>query len=204
MQTVMEVQPMELSEGDLRNCVQVCISNLSDGCIILVCLLSTLALSEPKTQTYIRQHDTINCDYPWTLSCLARLWNVIAPKQCYFAGERLEQCVIIILETLKSVLDHVARLRYDLFLATKTTALLSQIICTFISPGLGYLTTALEGPLSSALLELARISAHSQQIVASFQENLLPVLINTKEDQSCWNALAVDLQVCSFWSAHSR
>lgn len=203
MKTVMEVHPIELSEADLRNSIQVCVNTLLQGCIILGCLLSTLAIPEAKSQRQIRKHDIMSCDYPWILNCLARLWNVITPNK-WDASDRLEQCVVIFLETLTSILGQIAKFSYELFLASKTTALLSQVICTVISRGRGQLTNALEGSLCSALLELARTSAHSQLILAGFQGNLLPALKETKEDQSRWNEFAVDLQVCSLWPTDVR
>lgn len=202
MQTVMEVQPIELSEEDLRNSIQVCVNTMLEGCIILDCLLSILALPAAKSQTQLRKYDIMNCDIYWILSSLARLWNVISPKKRDTVDDRLEQCVVILLETLIGLLGQVAKFRHEVFLASKTTALSSQVICTFISFGLSQSTIALEGSLCSALLELSRISAHSQYILAGFQENLLPVLREMKEDHCRWNASAVDLQVCSLWFAN--
>ena len=203
MKTVMEVHTVELSETDLRNSIQVCIHTLSQGCVILGCLLSTLAIPKAKSQRQTRKYDIMNCDYPWILSCLARLWNVITSKIGNI-DDSLEHCVIVLLETLTSILSQIIRFNYELFLVSKTTALLSQIIGTVISRGQSYLTTALEESLSRALLGLAQTSARSQFILAGFQRNLLPVLQDTKDDQSRWNAFAVDLQVCSLWPTNVR
>lgn len=203
MKTVMEVHPVELSEADLRNSIQVGINTLSQGCIILDCLLSTLAIPEAKSPKQTRKHDVMSCDFPWILNCLARLWNVISPKR-WNADDRLERCVIVLLETLTSILSQIIMFNYELFLASKTTTLLSQVICIVISRGLSQSTNALQASLSCALLELARASARSQSMLASFRGNLLPVLQETKKDQNRWNALAVDLQVCTLWPADFR
>ena len=185
-----------MSEANLRNSIQVCISTLSQGCIILDCLLSTLAIPEAKGRNHTRNHDIMSCDYPWILNCLARLWNVIAHKS-WSAEYRLEQCVVALLETLTSLLSRIIKFNYELFLASKTTALLSQVICTVISTGLSQSTKVLEESLSNSLIELAQTSTRSQLMLAGFQGNLLPVLQETKEDQSRWNAFAVDILVCS-------
>lgn len=190
----MEVQPIQLSEEDVKNSIQVCVNTLLEGCIILDFLLSILALPATKSQPQLRNYDIMNCDFAWILSCLARLWNVIKGD---LVNDRLEQCVVILLETLTSLLSQVAMFRDEVFLATKTTALSSQVICTVISFGPSQSNIALEGSLCSALLELGRTSAHSQYVLAGFQENLLPVLREMKEDHCRWNASAVDLQVCS-------
>lgn len=203
MKTVMEVYPLEMSEADLRNSIQVYINTLSQGCIILDCLLSTLAIPEAKGKRHTRSHDIMSCDYPWILSCLSRLWNVITHKN-WNADCRLEQCVVVLLETVTGILSQIVKFNYGLFLASKTTALLSQVICTVISSGLSQSTKALEESLSRALLELAQTSARSQLILAGFQGNLLPVLQETKEDQSRWNVFSVDIQVCSLWPADDR
>ena len=199
MKTVMEVHHMELSEADLRNSIQVSINTVSQACIILDCLLSTLAIPEAKDRRHTRNRDIMSYDFPWILSCLARLWNVIT-RQKWNADDRLEQCVVVLLETLTSILSQIVKYNYELFLASKTMALLSQVISTIISRGLRQTTNALEESLSSALLELARTSARSQFVSAGFQGNLLPVLQETKEDQNRWNAFTVDIQVCILWS----
>lgn len=196
MKTVMEVYPAELSDTDLKNSMQVCVKTLPQGCIILDCLLSTLAVPEAKSQRHTWKNDIMGCDYPWILNCLARLWNVIIHEK-WNADDRLKQCVEVLLKTLTKMLDQIVKSSYELFLASKTAALLSQVICTVIFRGLGPSTNALEQSLSCALLELARTSARSRLILAGFQGNLLPVLQEIKEDQSRWNAFAVDLQVCS-------
>lgn len=199
----MEVHPVEMSEENLRNSIQVCISTLSQGCMTLDCLLSTLALPEAKGRSHTRSHDIMSCDYPWILNCLARLWNVISHKT-WNAEYRLEQCVVALLETLTSILSQTMKSNYELFLASKTTTLLSQVICTVISSGRSQSTKALEESLCNSLLEMAQTSARSQLILAGFQGNLLPVLQETKEDQSRWNAFAVDIQVCSLWPIDDR
>lgn len=199
----MEVYPVEISEANLRNSIQVCINTLSQGCIILDCLLSTLAIPEAKGRSHTRNHDIMSCDYPWILNCLARLWNVIT-HQNWNTEYRLEKCVVALLETLTSILSRITEFDYELFLASKTTALLSQIICTVISTSLSQSTKALEESLSNSLLELAQASARSQSILAGFQGNLLPVLQETKEDQTRWNVFAVDIQVRSLWPTDDR
>jgi hypothetical protein len=205
MKTVMEVQPMTLSEADLMNCFQVCVNTFSEGCIILGCLLSTLALPEAKAQRQIWKNGYTKFDFAWILSCLGRLWNVIAPKKWDFADDKLEQhCVALLLEILTSILGYVAKFSAEIFLASKATALLSQVVRTVISSVLGQLTVALESSLSSALLELARAAGHSQLISTGFQENLLPFLRQIKDDRNRWNAFTADLQVCSLWSANIR
>lgn len=200
----MEVEAIELSEGNLRDSIQVCVKTLSEGCIILVDLLSMLALPITQNQTQAWKHETANRDYSWILSCLARLWNALLLKYCDLAENKLDLCVTTLLETLIGMLRHVAEFRYDPFLATKIMALLSHLICAVISPGSGPVTAALEGSISSALLELAQISAHSRPILAGFRENLLLILKDTKEHHRHWDTFTVDLQVCPRWSADVR
>lgn len=204
MQTAIEVQPAEISEADLRTFIQVCVKTSLEGCIIVICLLSTLVLPEAKNQMKIRKYDILNSHYSWILNCLARLWNTITPNKWHSAESRLEHCVVLLLETLASILGDVAKFKYETFLASKTLALLNQVICTVISPSLGHLTIALQRSLCSALVELARASGNSQLMLIDAQENILPLLRETKEDHSCWNAFSVDLQVCSLWPAYVR
>lgn len=203
MKTVMEVHHTELSEADLRNSIQVSINTVPQGCIILDCLLLTLAVPEAKGRRHTRDRDIMSYDYSWILNCLARIWNVIT-LQKWNAADRLEQCVIMLLETLTSIMSQIVKYNYELFLASKTTALLSQVICTIISRGLLQTTNVLEESLSSALLEVARTSARSQFVSAGFQGNLLPILQETKEDQNRWNAFTVDIQVCKLWSTNGQ
>jgi hypothetical protein len=204
MQTVIEVQPTEISEADLRSCIQVCVKTCLEGCIIVICLLSTLVLPKADIQPKTRKYDILNSHYSWILNCLARLWKIITPVKWHSADSRLEQCVVLLLETLASILDDVAKFKYETFLASKTLALLNQVICTVVSPSLGQLTLALERALCSALVELARAAGNSKLMLFDAQENILPLLKETKEDHSYWNAFSVDLQVCSSWPANVR
>lgn len=186
METISEVFPIQLEQAYSWSPIQVNVQDKPQASIITMCLLSSVTSFEPGGLSPL--------DISWTLSGLTRLWNTLgSTEDNVLSRYSSKQCLVMFLETLRVIWLQLLSTKYETVNISRTSFLFTRIIATLLHLKSDELVDNLEKPICLSLFEIARLFQCSTAISEAFDEELLPVLV---ESQSRFINFGIDLQVC--------
>lgn len=186
---------IQLPGSDSQNSVQIRVRTQPEANLITACLLSVIVFLDLKDQGRVRRKEFIPSEYDWTLSCFTQLWDAMRSVKGPLEGYLSEQCLLVILKTLCSILPLINFAKNDVLNVVRTAALLSQITASALILKPAHLAGDLEKALCFSLFDLAVLSKKSHIISEVYDETLLPILVEKTEDNHRISAFGVDLQV---------
>ena len=191
--TISEVCPATLKKDDLEHSSQVSIKNPSQASTVVLCLLSVLCCSFVDEPNRNEKAYNVVPGYAWILSCLTRIWTVVAPDSMHpIATEASLKRCLIFLDTIRSASSPLAATKYESSTASKTFVLLAQAISTLLHVNSSQSSAALERSICLGLVELANLIHHESQAV---NEHVLPALLEVKNAGDLFDKFGDDLQV---------
>ena len=202
--TISEICPANLEQYDLKQSQQVPIKTsfraLNIVLLLIAIVCSPCAYEDDKD---IKAHVTVP-DCAWILSCLTRIWNVIAPDGVLsISGEFPVDNLVIFLDTVRNASSRLAALKHESSTASRTFVLLARAIATVMLTKSAESSAILDKSVCLGLLELASISNCAPRSLQVFNEHILPVLLDIKDADDRFHIFGEDLQV-GYDINHSR
>ena len=135
---------------------------------------------------------------PWMLSCLTRMWDVIAPEGVLSPSSDVPpDDLVMFLDTVRNASSYLAEVKHELSTASRAFVLLARAIATIMLTKIAELSAVLEKPVCLGLLQLAGLSKCVPRSFKAFNEHIIPVLLDIKDADGRFHSFSEDLQVGS-------
>lgn len=194
METISEVFPLQSQQAHSWSPVQVCVQDRSQASVIIMSLLSSITSFESKGLRQMPQGGLVPRDLSWTLSCLNRLWNILgSADESLLSWSASEKCLVMFLEMLRVIVLQLVNTKHENVNMSRTSVLLCRTTATLLLLKPDKLADILEQSICLSLFEIARLSQRSTAISEAFDEDLLPILVDS---QSRLMNFGTDLRVC--------
>ena len=194
--TISEVYPVTLQKDDLKYSPRICIKNSSQASTIVLYFLSVLCSPSANEFTEDKKEHVVLTDYAWMLSCLTRIWNVIAPEWLRsLTSEVSSYSLVTFLDTVRIASSRLAAIKYESSTASRTLVLLAQAIATLLLDKPAQSPSMLDKSICLGLFELASSSKRAPPSLRTFNEHVLPTLLEIIDDDDRFDSFDGDLQV---------
>ena len=193
--TISEVYPATLDEDDLKHSPRVSIENSSQASTVVLRLLSIICFPYMNELKEDKEH-VILPDYAWILSCLTRVWNVIAPAGVRSLLSDVSSDILVsFLDTLRNASSCLAAVKYESSTASRSFILLAQTVATVLFAKPVQSSSVLEKSICLGLFELGSLSQRAPSRLQAFNDHILPVLLGTKVSDDIFDSFGEDIQV---------
>ncbi len=183
-------------KDDLKHSSQVSIKNRLQASTILLRLFSMLYSPSILGLKEDKKEYVVFPDYAWMLSCLSRIWNVIAPEVTHSVSNDVStDGLVTFLDTVRNASSRLAETKSESSAASWTFILLAQAITTLLLVRPVSISTFLNKSICLGLFELASLNQRAPNSLYAFNEHISPALLEIKDDHDRFDSFDEDLQV---------
>lgn len=179
----------------MKHSPQVSIENSSQASTVILRLLSVICFPYKNEIKEDKEHVVLP-DYAWILSCLTRVWNVIAPGGVRSRPNDVSSDILLsFLDTVRNASSRLAAVKYESSTASRTFVLLAQAIATVLLAKPAQSSSALEKSICLGLFELGSLSQRAPPSLQAFNDHIFPVLLETRNSDDIFDSFGEDIQV---------